>query len=161
MADMSDESEFDNQTLGYLMYRASLVLQPAVNAALRPLGLTLPDVVCMKILAASPGMSNAELARATNVTPQSMNAILKRLQDMGAVTRPASVSSGRALPAQLTREGKTLLKRGEAAGEAAEAQVLAELTPTQRRQVKRLLGIIGASATVFPAEGTRASSNRS
>ena len=77
------------------------------------------------------------------------------------MTRPALVSSGRALPAQLTREGKTLLKRGEATGEAADAQVLAGLTPTQQKQVKRLLGIIGASATVVPAEVTRASSNRS
>ncbi len=68
-----------------------------------------------------------------------MNQVLQGLEDMGLVTRPATAPSGRALPAQLTRKGRALLKRAEAAVEAAEDQILAHLSAAERRQLKRLL----------------------
>ena len=141
---MPDLSESEEQPLGYLLYRVQLVLQPAVSAALRPLGITLPEMVCLKLLATYPGLSNAELARMTNVSPQAMNTVLRSLQDMGAVTRPESVASGRALPAQLTKQGKVLVKRAQAATKTAEDAVVAELTSDKVRELKRLLGAIGA-----------------
>ena len=61
------------------------------------------------------------------------------------MTRPAAVSSGRALPAQLTAEGKTLLRRAEAAVKIADERVLANLTPAQRREFKRLLAAVSSS----------------
>ena len=145
---MKDMPPPESQPLGYLLHRTGAVLGPAVGAALKPLELTLPAMVCMKILSVFPGMSNAELARANNITPQSMNIVVKALQDRGLVTRPASVPSGRSLPTQLTREGKTLLKRAEAAVAVAEDQVLTDLTTAQRRDLKRLLGKISASAVI-------------
>jgi DNA-binding MarR family transcriptional regulator len=146
MANVAFGAEFDDQPMGYLLYRVQSVLQPAVNEALSSLGLSLPEFVCLKILAACPGMSNAELARTANVTPQSMYTVLRNLQDVGAVTRPSEVSSGRALPAQLTRAGRALLKRGHAAGVGAEERVMAALTTTQQRELKRLMGLIVTSA---------------
>ena len=65
--------------LGYLLYRAATALRPGVSAALSPLGLTLPDFVCMRILAQSPGLSSAELSRHAGVTPQAMNSVLRKL----------------------------------------------------------------------------------
>jgi DNA-binding MarR family transcriptional regulator len=141
---MRDPSEFEEQPLGYLLYRVQSVLQPAVSAALRPLGITLPEMVCLKILAAFPGLSNAELARMTNVSRQAMNTVLLSPQGMGAVTRPETVSSGRALPAQLTRHGKALIKRAQTATQAAEDEVVAGLTSSRVRELKRLLGAFGA-----------------
>jgi DNA-binding MarR family transcriptional regulator len=136
---MVDMTELEDQPLGYLMYRVVAVLQPAVSAELKPLGLTLPEFVCLRVLSIFPGQSNAELARKTNVSPQAMNNVLRGLQERGAVDRPASVASGRALPARLTTEGATLLKRAEAAVQVAEDNVLANLHKAQRRELKRLL----------------------
>jgi DNA-binding MarR family transcriptional regulator len=133
----------DAQPLGYLLYRVQSMLQPAVSAELRPLGITLPEMVCMRILSLYPGTSNAELARRTNVSPQAMNTVVRSLQNMGAVTRPESVTSGRALPAELTKHGKALLRRVMTAAQAAEDEVLAALTPAQIRDLKRLLGEVG------------------
>jgi DNA-binding MarR family transcriptional regulator len=133
----------DAQPLGYLLYRVQSMLQPAVTAALRPHGITLPEMVCMRILSLYPGTSNAELARRTNVSPQAMNTVVRSLQNMGAVTRPDSVPSGRALPAELTKHGKALLKRALTAAQTAEDDVLAALTPVQVRDLKRMLGTIG------------------
>jgi DNA-binding MarR family transcriptional regulator len=58
------------------------------------------------------------------------------------VTRPASVASGRALPASLTASGQTLLKRAEAAVREADARVLAKLSVPQQREFKRMLATL-------------------
>ena len=136
---MVDMARLEEQPLGYLLYRVVAALQPAATAELRSFGLTLPEFVCMRILSMRPGQSNAELARHTNVSPQAMNNVLRGLQERGAVTRPAVVASGRALPAELTRDGAALLKRAEAAVLAAEQEVLGNLSPAERRELKRLL----------------------
>jgi DNA-binding MarR family transcriptional regulator len=128
-----------DQPLGYLLHRIMSELRPAATAALRPFGLGLPEFVCLRILSMAPGRSNAELARDTHVSPQAMNNVLRGLQDRGVVARPASVASGRALPAQLTSRGKTLLKHAEDAVHAADQQVLANLTAAEQRELKRLL----------------------
>ena len=140
-------SQSHEEPLGFLLYRLVAALRPQVAAELKPLGLGLPEFVCMRILSMSPGRSSAELARDSNVSPQAMNLVLRGLQDIGAVTRPASVSSGRALPAQLTAAGKALSKRAETVVRAADEQVLTDLTPTERHEFKRLLDAVGSKLT--------------
>jgi DNA-binding MarR family transcriptional regulator len=129
----------DEQPLGYVLCRVMATLRPEVISALKPLGLALPDFVCLRTLSMSPGGSNAELAREANVSPQAMNIVLRGLEDRGAVTRPGSASSGRALPAQLTNKGRALLKRADATVTATDERVLAALTPDQRRRFRQLL----------------------
>jgi DNA-binding MarR family transcriptional regulator len=91
-----------------------------------------------------PGLSSAELSRHTYVTPQAMNTVLRKLEEVGAVARPSSVSSGRALPANLTSHGRALLKRAEGAVRGADARILARLTETQQREFKRMLEKLGS-----------------
>jgi DNA-binding MarR family transcriptional regulator len=134
----------DDAPLGYLLYRVGAVLRPEVSAVLGPLGLTLPEFVCLRMLSMSPGLSSAELSRNTNVTPQAMNTVLRRLEEVGAVERPTSVSSGRALPAKLTSQGRTLLKRAESAVRNADDRILAKLTAAQQREFKRMLEKLGS-----------------
>ncbi|HEV7359521.1 MAG TPA: MarR family transcriptional regulator [Mycobacterium sp.] len=134
----------DDAPLGYLLYRVAAALRPEVSAVLRPLCLTLPEFVCLRILSMSPGMSSAELSRSANVTPQAMNTVLRRLEEIGVVERPTSVSSGRALPATLTSQGRTLLRRAEAAVGNADARILAKLTAAQQREFKRMLEKLGS-----------------
>jgi DNA-binding MarR family transcriptional regulator len=141
---MVDMSWTDNAPLGYLLHRVGAALRPEVTAALRPLKLSLTEFVCLRVLSMNPGMCSAELSRHGNVTPQAMNTVLRRLEEVGAVTRPASVPSGRALPAKLTRNGQALLKRAEAAVSGADDRVLARLTTAQRREFKRMLVTLGS-----------------
>lgn len=139
-------SDYEDQPLGYLLYRVMSVLRPQMTAELGPTGLGLPEFVCLRILSMMPGQSSAELARNTNVSPQAMNLVLRGLQDMGAVSRPATVSSGRALPARLTSKGKAVLKRAETAVHVADDRLLGSLTPAERRELKRLLHAVGSQA---------------
>jgi DNA-binding MarR family transcriptional regulator len=142
MLDMSERLE--DQPLGYLLHRVVLALKTDVTATvLDPLEVAFPEYLCMRVLSKYPGQSNAELARGLNVSPQAMNMVLRGLEDRGLVTRPASVSSGRSLPAQLTREGEELLKRTDAGVRAAERRLMADLTDEERYEFMRLLAALG------------------
>jgi DNA-binding MarR family transcriptional regulator len=143
---MVDMAISGDPPLGYLLHRVTSALRAEVSGGLRPLGLTFPQYICMRVLSKNPGMSSAELARATNVSPQAMNTVLRGLEDIGAVTRPATVSSGRALPAQLTSAGRALLERTDSAVRVAEDSVLSKLTKPERRQFRDLLAALGTGA---------------
>ena|ERR1700712_4604962 len=137
-------SDAGDEPLGYLLHRLATSLRAEVtSAALEPVGLSFPQYICMRILAKSPGRSNADLARDVSVSPQAMNMVVRGLQDRGLVTRPASVSSGRSLPAELTRDGVDILKRTDAGVREAERKVLAPLRPEQRAEFKKLLAALG------------------
>jgi DNA-binding MarR family transcriptional regulator len=123
--------------------RVMAALRPQVAAELKPLGLSLPEFVCMRILSERPGLTSAELARGTNVSAQAMNQVLHALEDRGALARPASTPAGRAMPAQLTRRGKALLKRADAAVHVADQRILDRLTADQQRHLKELLYAAG------------------
>ena len=54
-----------------------------------------PHYVVLTLLAESPGLPNAELARKAFVTPQSMTEVLKQLEASGLVERQPSQSNAR------------------------------------------------------------------
>ncbi|WP_328615712.1 MarR family transcriptional regulator [Amycolatopsis sp. NBC_00355] len=128
-----------DEPLGYLLHRVTEALRAEVAATvLEPAELAAPEYLCLRMLSQSP-KSNAELAREAQVSPQAMNKVVLALQDRGLVTRPATVSSGRSLPATLTREGVTVLARLDPEVAEAEDRVLAELDEHDRRELRRLL----------------------
>lgn len=129
--------------LGFLLYRVVAALRPQVAARLKPLGLALPEFVCLRVLSMRPGLTSAELARGTNVSAQAMNQVLLGLENRGIVIRPTSTPAGRAMPAQLTRRGKALLKRADAAVKVAEQQFLVHLTADEQNHLKQLLYAVG------------------
>lgn len=136
---------FEDQPLGYLLSRVMNALRVEVTAmVLDPLDVAFPQYLCMRVLAKFPGHSNADLARALDVSPQAMNMVVRGLQDRGLVTRPASVPSGRSLPAQLTREGEELLKRTDAGVRAAERKLMTNLTDQEQHDFKRILAALGS-----------------
>jgi DNA-binding MarR family transcriptional regulator len=143
---MIDMSEFlEDQPLGYLLHRVANALRSEVTSTvLEPLGLAFPQYICMRILSKFPDRSNAELARDTNVSPQAMNMVLRGLEDRGLVTRPASVSSGRSLPAQLTREGRTVLEKTHSGVKAAEERLMVNLSSRQRADFRKMLAALGS-----------------
>jgi DNA-binding MarR family transcriptional regulator len=114
-----------------------------IASTLEPVGLSFPQYVCMRMLAKSPGRSNADLARDIGVSPQAMNIVVRGLQERALVMRPTSVSSGRSLPAELTQLGRDLLQRTDAGVREAERLVLAPLSPAQRAEFRRLLAALG------------------
>ena len=137
---MVDMSECSDAPLGHLLHRLASALRTDVTAeVLEPLGLTFPQYICMRLLSQRPGQSNAELAREVTVSPQAMNIVVRSLQERALVARPDSVSSGRSLPIELTREGRALLARTDDGIRAAEQRVLGTLSERDRTELRRIL----------------------
>jgi DNA-binding MarR family transcriptional regulator len=110
--------------VGYRLKRSAAALRGAMDKALREHGLTVPQYACLELLDQQPGLSNAELARGTFVTRQSMNVVLRGLQDADLISRPATTDHGRALPAHLTAEGRRRLDAARSAVYAIERQMV-------------------------------------
>ena len=126
-------------SVGYLLKEASSALRAAMDAVLRPLGMTVTHYSCLELLAQRPGLSNSELARGAFVTRQSMNVLLQALEREGHVTRPEEPPAGRALPARLTPLGKRRLEEASAAVRAVEVRMLGGMTETEQSSARRIL----------------------
>jgi DNA-binding MarR family transcriptional regulator len=127
-------------SLGYLLKQAASALRSSMDAALRPLGLTVPQYACLELLAQRPGLSNSELARGAFVTRQSMNVLLQGLERDGLVSRPAEPpAAGRALPAQLTPLGRERLEVASSVAQQVEERMRAGLDADQQDALRALL----------------------
>jgi DNA-binding MarR family transcriptional regulator len=119
-------------SLGYLLKEASSALRAAMEAVLRPLGMTVTHYSCLELLAQRPGLSNSELARGAFVTRQSMNVLLQSLERDGYVIRPAEAPVGKVLPTRLTARGRRSLETASAAVRSVEVRMLAGMTETEQ-----------------------------
>jgi len=133
------------ESVGYVLKQAAAALRAAMDIALRPLGLTVPQYACLELLGQKPGLSNAELARGAFVTRQSMHGVLRGLQDRGLLTRPATASYGRALPTQLTPAGRDRLRTASTAVRTIERQMVTPLPPNDQRRLRTDLAACAAA----------------
>ncbi|BDZ49341.1 MarR family transcriptional regulator [Frondihabitans sucicola] len=132
-------------SVGLLLKQASSALRSAMDAALRPLGMSVTHYACLEQLAQRPGLSNSELARATFVSRQSMNVLLQSLEHDGYVTRPSEAPVGKVLPARLTAAGRRELATATVAVRAVERRMLSNLTDQEETAARRILWSLIAS----------------
>ena len=125
--------------LGYQLKHVQAALRARMDEALRPLGLSAPQYLCLELLSRAPGASTSDLAREAFVTRQTMSTLLRTLVDRGLAQRAAQASSGRALPMQLTPEGRSLLKEASKVTEEIERVMVAPLSETQLRTVREAM----------------------
>nr|WP_297993789.1 MarR family transcriptional regulator [uncultured Actinomyces sp.] len=127
------------ELLGYQLKHVQAALRARMDEALRPLGLSAPQYLCLELLSRAPGASTSDLAREAFVTRQTMSTLLRTLVDRGLAQRAAQASSGRALPVQLTPEGRSLLKEASKVTEEIERVMVAPLSETQLRTVREAM----------------------
>src|ERR1700732_2704416 len=144
-------------SLGYMLKAAASALHSALEAVLRPLGMTITHYACLELLAQRPGLSNSELARGAFVTRQSMNVLLQALERQGLVVRPAHAPVGRALPTELTARGRRQLRVASAAVRRVEQDMLASLEVSEEDQMWRSLTPCMAALTEPPASSASSS----
>lgn len=139
--------------MGYLLKETSSLLRTAMEDVLRPLGMSITHYACLELLAQRPGLSNSALARGAFVTRQSMNVLLRTLERDGQVTRPAEAPVGRALPTQLTPEGRKMLDQASAAVRSVELRMLADLSDTERANASQCLNKMASALREQPDPG--------
>jgi DNA-binding MarR family transcriptional regulator len=131
MSQDADRIDLDS-SLGYLLKEASSALRAAMEAVLRPLGLTVTQYSCLELLAQRPGLSNSDLARGAFVTRQSMNVLLQAFERDGLVSRPAAAPVGKALPTRLTAAGQRTLEQASAAVRGVEVRMLGGMSAQEQ-----------------------------
>lgn len=100
--------------IGVHLKAAERAMMAAKTAALRPLGLTVPQYAALHTVVAGPGSSSAQVARACQVSPQTMGAVLAALAERGMIVRrPSSVHTG-VLVAEATPRGRRLARQADA-----------------------------------------------
>lgn len=152
---MSQRGIHLDTSLGYLLKEASSALRASMEAALRPLGMTITHYSCLELLAQRPGLSNSELARGAFVTRQSMNVLLQALERDGYVTRPEEARVGKILPAQLTPLGRSSLATASAAVRAVENKMLGGMTHAEQATAFKALQSMIQSLSAHDGDDTQ------
>jgi len=141
------QDEDTGQRLIYAIGRFHTALRHELGVRLRDQDLTVPEFTALSVLRLRSGLSNAQLARRSFVTPQAMNQVLASLEAKELVTRPAPGEQARghhrARGAKLTAKGRRRVERAQVLVDALEDQAFAALSVEERRA---LTGVLGEAA---------------
>jgi DNA-binding MarR family transcriptional regulator len=125
--------------LGYLLKDVQHKIRTRMDEALREIDLTTPQYAIMSELDEYPGLSNADLARKSFVTPQTMNLIVRNLEDRGLVVKQADRNHRRKQRIQLTLNGKRKLKRAHSVVNEIETDLFRCLSAQERSAFEAIL----------------------
>ena len=114
-------------------------MRQALEEALREAALTVSQANVLTELAYGKARSNAELARIHLVTPQTMIEILASLERRGLISRTTKPSGGRAMPAELTREGHSSVLAVHRAMRSVEERLLSPFSADDVSRLRRAL----------------------
>lgn len=131
-----DQAGDVQQRVGYAVKRVQAALNVAMDRRLRGLGLGVSQYACLAQLDRSPGLTNADLARAVFVSRQATHQLLAGLVGAGFVTVSGS---GRQQRLTLSPSGAEVLARASAVVGEVEEQMLAGLPPDGRATLAETL----------------------
>ena len=121
--------------VGYALKRAQHALRTRMDDALRDLGLTTAQYAALSALDEAPGLSGAELARRSFVTPQTMNGVVANLEAARLLVRRPHPDHGRVLRGYLTEAGRETLDRAHGLVRGIEARMVASLDEPEREHL--------------------------
>jgi len=141
--------------MSYVVGRLDRALRRELEHRLAPFGLTRNQYTALSVLSRTVGLSNAQLARRSYVTPQSMLAVISALDEAGYIERTPSASHRGVLVTRLTRRGHHQLEACDRAIDDMEQEMLAEI-PAERRPdlVGELMSCVRALHAGFAARET-------
>jgi DNA-binding MarR family transcriptional regulator len=141
--------------IGYLLVQAHHAFAAAMEAALRPSGLSRAQFGTLSVVVRQPGLSSADLARAVMVTPQAVNLLVTALERDGLVERKPHPTHGRILEVHPTPEGRRRLAQAYPAVVELEDRMSADLNERQTAVIKQWLVrtavTLSTSPTITPA----------
>ena len=125
--------------ISYVVARLERALRRELAERIQPHGLTVPQYTTLSVLRSRSGLSNAQLARRSYITPQTMSEVIVALEDKGLVARAPDPGHRRILRIKVTPKGRRVLARCDEAVEEMEEQMLAELPEDERYTLLRAL----------------------
>jgi DNA-binding MarR family transcriptional regulator len=130
--------------LGYLLRQAQAAVRLSMERCLADLGVTPPQFAVLTMLKAYPGLSGADVARLTFLTPQTVGVIIGNLERDGAIRKAPHPMHGRILQCTLTARGMTLLKTCRERVLTLEQRLAAGLDANAETTIRRWLARIAA-----------------
>lgn len=130
--------------LGYLLRQAHAAVRLTMERTLADLGVTSPQFAVLTMLNAYPGLSGADVARLTFLTPQTVGVIIRNLERDGAIEMTPHPVHGRIQQWTLTPRGTTLLKACRERVIALEKRLARGLDPKAETTIRRWLASIAA-----------------
>ena len=138
-----DDAATDTPTaaprVSYVVARLERAMRQAINERVREYDLTTLQYTTLSVLGRRGQLSNAQLARRSYMTPQSMSEVIVTLESRGLIERSPHPNHRRVLPARLTRKGREVLAACDDAVDGAEEEMMADLSPAQRAQLLETL----------------------
>ena len=125
--------------IGYSLKITQHRLRQRLEAELAGTGVSAAQNAVLLAIGDNPQISNASLARAAFVTPQSMQGMLVTLERDGFILRTPHPEHGRIIMTELTAKGKAAAEAGATASEAVERQMLSGLTIDEAKLLGALL----------------------
>ncbi len=125
--------------IGYLLRQACTAYRILMEKTLVDLGVTPPQFSVLTMIASYPGVSGADLARLSLLTPQTVSVIVNNLEKAGWVARRPHDQHGRIQVLEITDAGKELLLRCNALVHAAETRLMDGLDPADDQVIRRWL----------------------
>ncbi|BAJ32256.1 putative MarR family transcriptional regulator [Kitasatospora setae KM-6054] len=125
-----------NERLGVDLHRAGQELLTAKRLAVEPAGLTVPQYAALYVLADSPGISGAGLARACQVTPQAMAVLLRHLTERGLVERAPHRWHRNVLETRLTDRGRAAMELADERASEVEQCLADEFTEDEQERFR-------------------------
>lgn len=131
--------QLDTEWVGYNLKVTQHRLRLRLDAELAELGITSAQNAALLAIAGNPRISNADLARAAFVTPQTMQGVLVNLEKSGLIRRSPHPEHGRVIMTELTRAGQKVVAAGTTAANTVERQMLSKLSAKEVAQLNALL----------------------
>ena len=115
------------------------MIKKGLTERLAPLRLSLPEYTVLSLLDREPGISGAEMARRTLVSPQAINEMISSMERRTMIERNVDPGHGRILQMRLTSSGSQMLSDARERVESLESELQAGMDPDERRQLLGLL----------------------
>jgi len=136
---MSISQTSEPKSLGYKLKVAQHALRLEMDNALKALDLNTPQYAVLSHLEMAPGISNADLARASFVTPQTMHGLISNLEKNKLIKRKRDPQHGRIQCTELTAKGEKLVKQARTIVQAAEQKMTSSISKTALLQLDKIL----------------------
>ena len=128
--------------VAYLLRQAAAAQRMRAERALADLAVTPPQFAVLTMLNAYPGISNADTARLSLLTPQTVSVIIGNLEKAGWIHRRPHAVHGRIQHIDLTDLGRKTLARCRGRIKAVEERMVAGLTAAEEKTVRRWLVVL-------------------
>jgi DNA-binding MarR family transcriptional regulator len=138
-------------SLLYAVKQVELAVRAHLDELLRPSGITALQYTALTVLDRRDGLTTAELARSSFVTPQTMGDLVTALERRGLIERHPDPGNRRRLLIGLTEAGQDLLAGFEGAVRALEERMVGDLTAEERAALADHLNRARAALAVEPA----------